>query len=137
MKLSTTAHHGTLMMVELAQNYGKGPLSLPDIAKRYDLSPKYLEQIVIPLKKAKYVKGRRGYKGGHFLAKAPDKISIGEIMELLENTVDMTGCIRDPSKCRKSPMCGIRGVLAEANKALYEKLNSIKLSALIKGKDDP
>ena len=134
MKLSTTAHHGTLMMVELAQNYGKGPLSIPDIARRYDLSPKYLEQIVIPLKKAKYVRGQRGFKGGHFLAKPPEKISVGEIMELLENTIDMTGCIADPSKCKKSNICEIRGVLSEANKALYDKLNSIKLSALTKGR---
>ena len=138
MRLSTMAHHGTLMMVELAHNYGKGPLSIIDIARRHDLSPKFLEKIVIPLKKAKYVKGRRGLNGGHFLAKPPDEVSIGEIIELLENTTDMTGCIENPAKCRNFHSCQFRGVLAEANKALYDKLNSIKLSALVnKGKGYP
>ena len=135
MKLSTMAHHGTLMMVDLAHNYGKGPLSITDIAKRHDLSPKFLEKIVVPLKRAKYVKGRRGLNGGHFLAKPPGKVSIGEIFELLEKTTDMTGCMENPSKCKSSHLCEIRGVLAEASKALYDKLDSIKLSTLVnKGK---
>ena len=122
------------MMVELARNYGKGPFSIPDIARRYDLSSKYLEQIIIPLKRAKYVQGRRGHNGGHFLAKSPEKISVGEIIELLETSSEMTDCVKDPSRCKSSHLCEIRGIFVEANKAVYDRLKSIKLSTLTKGK---
>ncbi|MEJ2588420.1 MAG: Rrf2 family transcriptional regulator, partial [Deltaproteobacteria bacterium] len=50
MKLSTRSRYGTRMMLDLAQNYDKGPVPIRDIAKRQDISVKYLEQLIIPLK---------------------------------------------------------------------------------------
>ena len=84
MKLSTRSRYGTRMMLDLAQRYDDGPVQIGDIAKRQDISVKYLEQLIIPLKKAKYVTSVRGPKGGHMLAKSPEKITVGEIVELLE-----------------------------------------------------
>ena len=51
MKLSTRGRYGTRLMVDLAQHYDEGPVSINDIARRQDISPKYLEQLIIPLKK--------------------------------------------------------------------------------------
>jgi len=131
MKLSTRSHYGIRMMVDLAQNYHNGPLSISEIAKSQGISRKYLEQIVIPLKKAKYVESIRGPKGGHMLAKSPEKISVGEIVELLEPTMDITACAKNPDNCNRSKLCMIRGVLFEANKAMLDKLNSITLSDVV------
>ncbi|MFC1580522.1 RrF2 family transcriptional regulator [Thermodesulfobacteriota bacterium] len=131
MKLSTRSHYGLRMMVDLAQNYQNGPLSITDIAKSQNISSKYLEQIIIPLKKAKYVESVRGPKGGHLLAKPPEKVSVGEIIDLLEKTMDITVCEKNPDKCNRSKLCMIRGVLFEANKAMLDKLNSITLSDVV------
>ena len=80
MKLSTRSRYGTRLMLDMAQHYREGPIHLGDIAKRQDVSVKYLEQIIIPLKKAHYIESVRGSKGGHILTKPPEEITVGEIV---------------------------------------------------------
>ncbi len=83
MQLSTRSRYGTRLMLDMAQHYNDGPIHLSDIAKRQDLSVKYLEQIIIPLKKAGYIESLRGPQGGHILAKPPEEITVKEIVGLL------------------------------------------------------
>ncbi len=118
-------------MVDLAQHYDKGPIQIGEIAKRQDISVKYLEQLVIPLKKADYIRSVRGPKGGHMLAKRPDEITVGEIVRILEGGIDLSVCIENPDACEKTGSCLTRGVWEEATKAMYEKLNSTTLSKMI------
>ncbi len=118
-------------MVDLAQHYDKGPIQIGDISKRQDISVKYLEQLVIPLKKADYIRSVRGPKGGHMLAKRPDEITVGEIVRILEGGIDLSVCIENPDACEKTGSCLTRGVWEEATKAMYEKLNSTTLSKMI------
>jgi Rrf2 family transcriptional regulator, iron-sulfur cluster assembly transcription factor len=132
MKLSTRSRYGTRLMLDMAQRYREGPIQLGAIAKRQDISVKYLEQLIIPLKKAQYVKSVRGVKGGHMLAKSPDAITVGEIVALLEGGVRLTDCTEDPEVCERSDKCLTRLVWKEATQAIYEKLNSITLSDLLK-----
>jgi Rrf2 family iron-sulfur cluster assembly transcriptional regulator len=131
MKLSSRSRNGTRMMVDLAQHYDKGPIQIGEIAKRQDISVKYLEQLVIPLKKADYIRSVRGPKGGHMLAKRPDEITVGEIVRILEGGIDLSVCIENPDACEKTGSCLTRGVWEEATKAMYEKLNSTTLSKMI------
>ncbi len=137
MKLSSRSRYGTRMMLDLAQHYDQGPVQISDIAKRQDISPKYLEQLVIPLKKANYVKSVRGPKGGHMLAMSPDEITVGEIVELLEGEINLSRCIEDPDICERSQTCLTRGIWERATRAMYDELNSMTLSAMINkhGKD--
>lgn len=132
MKLSTRSRYGTRMMLDMAQHYNEGPIQLGDIARRQDISVKYLEQLIIPLKKANYVKSVRGPKGGHMLAKSPEEITVGEIVNLLEGGINIIDCIENPDICTRSSSCLTRGVWAEATKAVYNKLNSVTLSKLVK-----
>jgi len=134
MKLSTRSRYGTRMMLDLAQHYDEGPVQIGQIAKRQDISVKYLEQLIIPLKKADLIKSTRGPKGGHMLAKSPKKITIGQIVEVLEGGVDLTACVGDTDICERSAECMIRDTWKEATKAMYEKLNSITLSKILKSK---
>ena len=132
MKLSTRSRYGTRMMLDMAQHYDEGPIQIGDIAKRQDISVKYLEQLIIPLKKANYVESVRGPKGGHMLAKSPEKITVGEIVELLEGGINLSRCIENPRICDRSDTCLTRGVWETATRAMYDKLNSITLSKMIK-----
>jgi Rrf2 family protein len=119
------------MMVDLAQHYDKGPVQIGDIAKRQDISVKYLEQLIIPLKKADYIRSVRGPKGGHMLTRPPEEITVGEIVKILEGGIDLSGCIENPDACERTERCLTRGVWEEATKAMYEKLNSTTLSKMI------
>ena len=118
-------------MVDLAQHYDKGPVQIGDIARRQDISVKYLEQLIIPLKKADYIRSVRGPKGGHMLARPPEKINVGEIVKILEGGIDLSGCIENPDACEKVESCLTRGVWEEATRAMYEKLNATTLSKMI------
>ena len=133
MKLSTRSRYGTRMMLDLAQHYGESPIQIGEIARRQDISVKYLEQLIIPLKKADYIKSVRGPKGGHMLAKPPEEISVGEIVELLEGGINLTNCIENPDTCDRSETCLTRGIWETATKAMHQKLNSITLSDMVKG----
>lgn len=75
-------------MMELANNYGKGPISLKSIAERHALSEHYLEQLVAPLRNAGLVKSVRGAYGGYKLSKAPGEITAGDVIRVLEGPVN-------------------------------------------------
>ena len=131
MKLSTRGRYGTRMMLDLAQHQGEGPVQIGEIAKRQDISVKYLEQLIIPLKKANYIKSIRGPKGGHMLAIPPEKITVGEIVRILEGGIDLTECIGNPDNCPRSSHCVTRDIWAETTDVIYDKLNSITLAKMI------
>ena len=134
MKLSTRSRYGTRMMLDLAEHYNEGPVQIGHIAKRQDISVKYLEQLIIPLKRAELIQSVRGPKGGHLLAKPPREISVGEVVEVLEGGIDLSVCVGDADACGKSKECLIRATWEEATKAMYRKLDSVSLLKVIKSK---
>ena len=130
MKLSTRCRYGTRLMLDMAQHYNEGPIQLGDIAKRQDLSLKYLEQIIIPLKKAHYIDSVRGPKGGHFLAKDPQEITIGEIVALLDGA-SLVDCVADGSVCQRAGSCPTRLLWKEISEAVLAKLQAVTLADLV------
>ena len=132
MKLSTRSRYGTRLMVQLAKNYGKGPLQIGDISEREGISVKYLEQLIIPLKKAKLIKSVRGPKGGHSLTKSPQRITIGEIVRAVEGNTELVDCITRPQVCERSNSCPTRDVWKSATKAMYKELDKTTLWHLAK-----
>jgi Rrf2 family protein len=133
MKLSTRSRYGIRMMLDLAQNYNDGYVQIGDVAEREGISVKYLEQLIIPLKKAHHIKSIRGPKGGHMLAKPPGDITVLEIVKLLEGGINLSPCIDDPDTCDRSETCLSRGVWETATRAVRDELNSITLSDVITG----
>ena len=131
MKLSTRSRYGTRMMLDLAQHYDEGPVQIGNVSKRENISVKYLEQLIIPLKKANFIKSVRGPKGGHMLAKPPEAITVGEIVRVLEGGINLSSCIENPEVCDRTSDCLTRDLWEEATKAMYEKLNSATLSKMI------
>jgi Rrf2 family iron-sulfur cluster assembly transcriptional regulator len=130
MKLSTRSRYGTRLLLDMAQHYDQGPIQLGDIAKRQDISVKYLEQIIIPLKRANYVLSVRGPKGGHFLAKPPEDITLGEIVALLEAGPSLVKCSEHAEVCQRSATCPTRPIWKEAAQAMFDKLDAITLADL-------
>ena len=131
MKLSTRSRYGTRMMADLALHYDEGPIQIGDVAKRENISVKYLEQLIIPLKKANYIKSVRGPKGGHMLTKPPEEITIGEIVKVLEGDISLSRCIENPDTCNRSESCPSRNIWETATRAMYKELNSTTLSDMI------
>lgn len=127
MKLSTRGRYGTRMMVELAKNYGKGPTSIAEISRKQDIPIKYLEQLIIPLKKADLVKSARGPKGGHMLSMSPEKINLWDILVLLESKSSLVDCLVDQNVCSHTDTCPVRPVWGRAMQALVQIFKSTSL----------
>ena len=127
MKLSTRGRYGTRLMLELAKNYGKGPISMSDISRNLDIPIKYLEQLIIPLKKADLINSVRGPKGGHMLAKSPDEINLWNVLTLLETKFSFVDCLADKNACESTATCPIRPIWGEAFKGMTKLFRETSL----------
>lgn len=88
MKISTKGRYSVRMMIDLAMNQSSGDfVPLKDIAKRQEISKKYLEQIVPLLTRAGFLKTNRGYQGGYMLTRKPSEYTVGEILRVTEGTL--------------------------------------------------
>jgi len=120
------------MMIDMAQRYNEGPVQIGDIARRVDVSVKYLEQLIIPLKKAGYITSVRGPKGGHMLSRPPEAISIGEVVRVLEGGINLSDCVENPKVCDKSEVCLTRSLWEEATKAMHDRLDATTLAEMVR-----
>ena len=92
MKLSTKGRYGARAAIELALNYGSGPIMVREIAAHQDISERYLEHILNTLRATGLVRSTRGAKGGYELARHPSAITLGDIITALEGSMDVVDC---------------------------------------------
>ncbi|NIT61302.1 MAG: Rrf2 family transcriptional regulator, partial [Aliifodinibius sp.] len=98
---------------------------------RQDLSVKYLEQLIILLKGAGLIRSTRGRRGGYMLAQKPAKISVGQVIEVLEGRLAVVDCVTDPELCERSPECPTRGIWVGMTDVLKKQLFSLTLMDII------
>jgi Rrf2 family protein len=120
------------MMADLADNFGTNPVFLKDIAKREDISEKYLSLIVIPLRKAGLIQSTRGAHGGYSLTRVPEKITALEIFDVLEGENCLVDCVQNPGKCSRSSICPTRDVWSMLGEKIRETLAAVTLAELVK-----
>lgn len=131
MKLSTRGRYGVRAMLELAMGKGKGPIPLRDLASQQEISAKYLEQLLIPLKGAGLVKSVRGARGGYMLAADPEKVSLYDIVRSLEGPLAPVECVQDPQYCDRVGGCTVHLVWGEMGSLLVRFLGDISLADLV------
>ena len=136
MKISTKIRYGARAMLELASHYGEGPIELKEIAKKENISLKYLEQVINPLRAAGLVKAVRGAKGGYSLAKPPSEICLYDVVETLEGPLNLLECLRDSKVCQKVPSCVTRDIWREVSEAISKIFYSITLEDMVNRKRD-
>jgi Rrf2 family protein len=117
-------------MIDLAQHQGQGFILLKDIARRQNISRKYLWQIIDALKAAKLVVSGRGAKGGYMLAQAPAKISIRQIMNVLGETFQPVVCLALAGTCRRSGKCAAQDLWQELGKKMTDFVEAVSLQEM-------
>jgi Rrf2 family protein len=125
------------MMLDLTVHHERGPIPLREIAKRQDLSVKYLEQLITPLKAAGFIRSVRGARGGYALAKKPEKISVGQIIEILEGGLYLVDCVKDPKICERAKECLTRNIWLVMSERLMNELSSLSLRDVLDGRKIP
>jgi Rrf2 family transcriptional regulator, cysteine metabolism repressor len=130
MRISSKSHYAVRAMVELAMAYNRGNLQLKIISKRQNLSQKYLEQIFILLRAKGLVDSQRGYSGGFILSRSPQKITVYDILETMEDTLSPVECIDHPETCDRQSFCATRKVWLRIRNCIEEELKSVNLASL-------
>ncbi|MBN1525609.1 MAG: Rrf2 family transcriptional regulator [Spirochaetales bacterium] len=131
MRISKRTRYGLRLMIELALNYNKPPLSISAIAENEKISPKFLGQIIIPLKGAGLLQAERGAYGGYSLSKNPKEISLYEIYTVLEGEADIVECVNDEMECSRAGICVARNIWTDLNDTVVKTLSSITLADLV------
>ena len=133
-KLSTKGRYGTRLMLNLAQNYKNGneAVILKSVSDEEEISIRYLEQIVIPLKISRLVKSIRGAGGGYTLARHPSEIKVSEILHALEGSCCLVDCVEDDDYCDRIHICATFDIWNEASKLLRDYFENKTLQDLIK-----
>jgi Rrf2 family cysteine metabolism transcriptional repressor len=135
-RISTKGRYGTRFMLELATHYGNGPLLLKDIARRQEISEGYLQHIVDALKGAGLVLSSRVGHGGYTLAKSPDRISLHDILGILEGSINLVECIDNDDVCDRSTSCVVRDVWKDVSETLSHSLERITLQQMVSMKKE-
>jgi len=132
-KLSTRGRYGLRAMIDMAQSEDKGPIATHTIAERQGISERYLEQLMVPLKRAGLVKSIRGSQGGYILGKSPDNITAGDIIRVLEGPIAPVECVSEsnPEECDRADYCVTRVIWTKVRDSIAEVLDSYSLADLV------
>ena len=132
MKISTKGRYSVTALYELAQRYGEGPVSLKCVAQGQGLSENYLEQLMVPLRRAGIVQSIRGAQGGYMLARTPDRYTVGEVLRLTEGTLAPVACAeQSPVLCDRSADCATLPVWRGLSRVINEDLDSVTLQDIL------
>ena len=141
MKLSTKGRYGVTAMFDLAMHYGEGAVPLKDIAARQGLSEHYLEQLIVPLRRAGLVRSIRGAQGGYLLARRPEEITVGDIIRVLEGPIAPVDCVIVDSGfeqyCDKADNCVTRAIWRKLRDSINAVLDSVTLADLCRDDASP
>jgi Rrf2 family cysteine metabolism transcriptional repressor len=136
LRVSTKGEYGVRIMVDLARHYSERPRSLTDISQAETLPLAYLEQLVKLLREAEppLVVSTRGAHGGYRLSRPPEKISMGEIVRILEGPISPMNCATEGEMsqvCNFLDACKTKYLWARVRDAVAQTLDSITLAELV------
>ena len=133
--LSNKAKYALRAAAYLAGHYNGAPVQIAEVAEAKKIPLKFLESILLQLKKAGYLESKKGKGGGYFLKKAPDAISLAMIIRTIDGPIAMLPCVslnfyQECTDCEKTT-CGLNRTIAEARDATLAVLEHRFLSDII------
>ena len=131
MRVSTRGRYALRLMLDLAMNNTGEPVRLKDVAKRQEISEKYLEQIISILNKAGFVKSVRGLAGGYSLKRKPEEYTVGMILRLTEGSLAPVDCVEDGTDCGRADQCVTVMLWQKLNDAINSVVDNITLADLV------
>ena len=133
--LTQKTRYSMLAMGRLAKEYGKGTLMINEIAESEKIPKRFLESILLELKKNGYLGSKLGKKGGYYLIKNPENISLLEIIRLFEGTIAMLACTSEKfyqpcEHCKDEATCTIRSTFKDIREYTFNKLANTSVASL-------
>jgi Rrf2 family protein len=124
-------------MIILAQEYDRGPVLIADLAERGRMPRKFLELILLSLRNSGLLQSRKGKGGGYLLGRPPDRITMGEVIRIVEGPLAPVPCVskiayRRCDECRDERTCGIRLVMQEVRDGIANILDGTTFADVLK-----
>lgn len=124
-------------LVYLTKEKDKGPILISQIAEKENIPQKFLEAILLDLKRAGILGSKKGKGGGYYLLKDPDLVNVADVMRLLDGPIALLPCVsykyyEKCEECKDEETCGIRDAFLELRNVSVQLLKGNTLSDLIK-----
>ncbi len=134
MKITYKGDYSLKTMLDLAMHYNKGVLPIQELAKKGDIPNKFLEQILLTLKKGGFVGSKRGIDGGYFLARPPETITVGEVIRFIEGSIEPIACAgkKKYEKCQDFPYCVFKDIWSQVYTATSLVVDTITFAELLR-----
>lgn len=131
MKITYKGDYALKTILDLALRYGEGVVTLNVLARRADMPIKFLEQILLDLKRGGFVESRRGKVGGYLLAKHPSRIKLGEVVRFIDGPITPIACVDEGyAGCRDVYTCVFKKVWQEVRAATSGIIDDITFEEL-------
>jgi Rrf2 family protein len=134
-RVSRKTDYALRALFTLVEHYRGAPIPIRELARRNDVPKRFLEQIMLELKAQGWVDSTAGVRGGYFLAKRPEKITMGEVVRHFDGIlapipcVSVTGYVR----CSQEPVCRFRRVFYDARNYVAALMDRSTLADVAKG----
>jgi Rrf2 family protein len=134
--LSKKTRYAIVALQLLAREYGKGPVLIREIADREKIPQRFLESILLELRKLGILGSKLGKEGGYYLLKNPADVTLFEIVRHFEGTISLMYCVSEKAYrpcefCKDEGTCAIRRVFKEVRDTTSEILSRTSLQMLI------
>ena len=133
MRITTWAEYGLIVSLHLARQGNGRPRPARDVAEQEGLPPDYVEQILLKLRRAGLVRSVRGARGGYLLARAPEAVTVKDVIEAAEHRTFEVNCEAYPVnavRCQADGSCGIRPMWRALQRRIDEFLEVVSLADL-------
>jgi len=135
--LSQKTRYAMLALTHLAREVGNGAILIGDIARSENIPQRYLEAILLDLKKLGMLGSKLGKSGGYFLIRKPEDINLSEVVRHFEGPIALVPCVSEKAYqpcefCKDEASCNLKKVFKEIRDYTYDKLQQTTLQSLIK-----
>jgi Rrf2 family protein len=137
MRITYKGDYALKTILDLSLHYGNSPVTIHDLAKRADMPIKFLEQILLDLKRGGFVESRRGKIGGYLLARPPSRIKLGEVIRFIDGPIEPIACVDKKYKgCNDISGCVFRDIWHKITESTSSIINNITFEDLAKKSRD-
>src|SRR5512145_1775487 len=135
MRVSMKTDYALRVLFTLVDHYGGGPIPIRELARRNEVPKKFLEQILLAMKQRGWVDSMAGVRGGYVLARAPHKITMGEVVRHFDGVLAPIACVSVTGyrRCTQEPVCRFRRVFLNARNYLAQLMDGLTLADVAKG----
>jgi Rrf2 family transcriptional regulator, cysteine metabolism repressor len=131
MRITYKGDYAIKTILDLAGHYGESPVTIQTLARRADIPIKFLEQILLTLKRGEFVVSKRGKEGGYQLARHPSRISLGEVMRFIDGPIEPLACVNaDYKGCGEMGSCVLRDVWRKVADSTAQIVDSVTFEKL-------